>query len=144
MFFFLWDFYNLSMLALSTIFVRALVLGVVKLQIWNFIPSNHKIKSITWDVIFKKFCNQAIAIFFNQAVARWYFFKNSFFIVSHIFYIISNSSNLSLIIVSHLFLKSFFIVSHLFLNSFFIVSHLFWVILFYCVYIYIYYFNIGK
>ena len=68
------DFYNLTMLALSTIFVRALVLGVVKLPICNFIPSNYKIKSITWDVIFKKNCNQATAIFCNQVVARWYFF----------------------------------------------------------------------
>ena len=81
------DFYNLTMLALSTIFVRALVLGVVKLSICNFIPSNYKIKSITWDVIFKKICNQATAIFCNQVVARWYFFfKIVFYCLSHILY----------------------------------------------------------
>ena len=76
------------MLAFSTVFVRALVLGVVKLPICNFVPLNHKIKSIIWDVIFKIFCYQTTTIFCNQAVARWYFFLKNSFLLSLTYFIL--------------------------------------------------------
>ena len=57
-------------------------------------------------------------IFYNSATLIYqdrFFFLNSFFIVSHLFYIFF-SNYFSLSFVSHLFLNNFFIFSHIFLD----------------------------